>query len=294
MRLLTEGSERITNNAMIRKSDLPFGSEFSPSQINLPELLEIIHAHQGDTYKLEAAILNEYFARHSQMGSSEEGSYNRAKLANNCKLGLIAYRIIDRETRFTDVGNTLYALRADEATLYTALAKHILLQLNGMTLVQCIQDMRIAGEDVNLTTLREGLAARGVHYPPGGKHPSMMRLWLAKAGVFIGKSWQVDDLRLKVILGADRDQFDILSNLTGEQRAFLRALANSLFHSTRLVYSRWQVQCKNTDHVSLDDVAKEVGLTHFLCHSDYGYDWQRSTPLCPSHHGAKSSCDYHD
>jgi len=24
------------------------------------------------------------------------------------------------------------------------------------------------------------------------------------------------------------------------------------------------VQCKNTTHVSLDDVAKEVGLTHFL------------------------------
>jgi site-specific DNA-methyltransferase (cytosine-N4-specific) len=30
------------------------------------------------------------------------------------------------------------------------------------------------------------------------------------------------------------------------------------------VFSRWQVQCKNTSHVALDDVAKEVGLTHFL------------------------------
>ncbi len=37
-----------------------------------------------------------------------------------------------------------------------------------------------------------------------------------------------------------------------------------VFESTRLVFSRWQVQCKNTDRVSLDDVAKEVGLTHFL------------------------------
>jgi site-specific DNA-methyltransferase (cytosine-N4-specific) len=37
-----------------------------------------------------------------------------------------------------------------------------------------------------------------------------------------------------------------------------------VFHSARLVYSRWQVQCKNTARVSLDDVAKEVGLTHFL------------------------------
>jgi hypothetical protein len=37
-----------------------------------------------------------------------------------------------------------------------------------------------------------------------------------------------------------------------------------IFHSARLVYSRWQVQCKNTARVALDDVAKEVGLTHFL------------------------------
>lgn len=37
-----------------------------------------------------------------------------------------------------------------------------------------------------------------------------------------------------------------------------------IFHSTRLVYSRWQIQCKNTGRVALDDVAKEVGLTAFL------------------------------
>ena len=37
-----------------------------------------------------------------------------------------------------------------------------------------------------------------------------------------------------------------------------------IFESARLVFSRWQVQCKHTARVSLDDVAKEVGLTHFL------------------------------
>lgn len=37
-----------------------------------------------------------------------------------------------------------------------------------------------------------------------------------------------------------------------------------IFEGTRLVFSRWQIQCKNTSSVSLDDVAKEVGLTHFL------------------------------
>lgn len=37
-----------------------------------------------------------------------------------------------------------------------------------------------------------------------------------------------------------------------------------LFDTTRLSYSRWQVQCKNTSKVSLDQVAKEVGLSHVL------------------------------
>ncbi len=37
-----------------------------------------------------------------------------------------------------------------------------------------------------------------------------------------------------------------------------------LFDTTRLNYSRWQVQCKNSPKVSLDQVAKEVGLSHVL------------------------------
>lgn len=37
-----------------------------------------------------------------------------------------------------------------------------------------------------------------------------------------------------------------------------------LFETTRLNYSRWQVQCKNTSKVSIDQVAKEVGLSHVL------------------------------
>lgn len=37
-----------------------------------------------------------------------------------------------------------------------------------------------------------------------------------------------------------------------------------LFDSRRLAYSRWQIQCKNTAQVNLEDVAKEVGLRYRL------------------------------
>lgn len=390
-----------------QRSDLPFGSEFSPSQIELRELLDIVQTKGGDPRALEAAILARYFSGHAEGRQDEEGTYNRAKLANNCKLGLIAYGIVDRQARFTPFGQEIYALRNNEQKLYAALARHILLKRNGMALVQCIQDMIVAGEEVNLTTLRDGLAARGLHYPPGGKHPSMMRLWLAKAGVIVGSRWQVDEIRLQEVLGTAPSDFEVLARFTPEQRAFLRALANTgiatpqpaneiarlaaatygvkypekslpklvlneiaaagyitakkttagrgarpflvtpteklvadivgplldqlkgqtdpkllgllkkplaailtelespnrylaglalealafklmrlldmtyvatrlsakatggaevdlIFESARLVFSRWQIQCKNTTRVSLDDVAKEVGLTHFI------------------------------
>lgn len=389
-------------------SDLPFGSEFSPSQINLPDLLEIISRHQGNPKHLEDEIRTTYFAGHAaQPQDAKDRDYNQGKLANNCKLGLIAYGVINRDATFTTFGTELFGLRGDEDALYDALAKHILLNLKGMTLVQCLQDMVAAGEDITLDTLRVALGERGVNFPRGGKHPSMMRLWLAKAGVIVGNRWQVNPIRLRAVLGVDPDEFPTLARFTSQQRAFLLALANTgisapqpaneivklasatygvrfpdkslpkdvlnalsdagfitatkttsgrgakpflvaptakvraeiigplldqlkdqidpklldlltkplseileeigsddryvaglalealafkvmrtlgmdyvatrlrakdtggaevdlIFHSARLIYSRWQVQCKNTARVSLDDVAKEVGLTHFI------------------------------
>ena len=385
----------------MKKSDLPFGSEFSPSQIELPAALELANIHGGDWRAFESAVRAAYFEGH------RTSDYNRGKLANNTKLGMIAYGIIDREASPTPFGRELLSLKDDASALHERLARHILLNLHGMTLVRCIQDMVSAGERVTLTTLRESLAARGVHYPRGGKHPSIMRLWLAKAGVFVGKSWQVNPHRVEDILGLSPDEFEVLANFTPEQRAFLRSLANTgtiesqgandiarlaaatygvkfpekslpklvlndlkdagyittektttgrgakpfqvaptrklivdvveplleqlkgqtdpkllallrtplsaileemkdkdrykagialealafkimrlldmtyvatrlrakqtggaevdlVFENTRLVFFRWQVQCKNTARVSLDDVAKEVGLTHFL------------------------------
>ncbi|HVV79314.1 MAG TPA: restriction endonuclease [Pseudolabrys sp.] len=389
-------------------SDLPFGSEFSPSQIDLAELLEIANANQGDPRALEAAILTKWFSGHAAAPKKKKDrTYNRGKLANNCKLGMIAYGLIDRDANWTPFGAKLYGLRGNEVALYEELARHILLNLRGMTFVQCLQDMVAAGEEITLDTLRMALEERGVKFPAGGKHPSMMRLWLHKAGVIVGNRWQVNPIRVREILGVDPGEFPALARFTQQQRSFLLALANTgitkpqpaneiarlaaatfgvrfpdkslpksvlnplvaagyisaskttsgrgakpfqvtptakvqaeilgplldqlkgqldpklldllvkplatilkevkskhkytaglalealafklmrtlgmeyvatrlrasatggaevdlIFHSSRLVYSRWQVQCKNTARVALDDVAKEVGLTHFI------------------------------
>jgi len=142
----------LTSSIMMR-SDLPFGSEFSPSQISLFHVLELAHQYGGDWKAFEAAIRETYFEKH------RTSDYNKRKLANNTKLGMIAYELIDRDANLTDLD-------------------YIATRLKGK---------QTGGAEVDV-----------------------------------------------------------------------------IFESSRLVYSRWQVQCKNSKVVTLDDIAKEVGITHFL------------------------------
>ncbi|HHW45252.1 MAG TPA: hypothetical protein GXX25_15870, partial [Desulfotomaculum sp.] len=201
------------------KSDLPFGSEFSPSQIELRTVLELAFKHAGDWKAFEDAVRETYFE------SNETIESNRRKLANNTKLSMIAYGIIDRNVNFTDFGRELYALRNDEKALYRALAKHILLNLNGAVLVQCVRDIQASGETVDLVKLREWLEERGIHFPRGGKHASIMRLWLEKAGVF-SSGWNVDEAVFLDLIKAPVEELDVLARFTPEQRAYLKVLAN--------------------------------------------------------------------
>ena len=212
----------------LSRPSLPFGSEFSPSQIRLPRVLELVEQREGNNTGLEDAIQAEYFSAHGQASRDPgKAARNRDTLAMNCRLGLKAYGIIDAAGRLTEFGRSLIGARADEAVLYATFAKHILLNLHGMALVQCIRDMLAGGETVSLNSLRPALAERGVDYPSGGRHPSTMRLWLEKAGVFVGGRWQIDDARLRDVLGTDGDMYRELSRFTAEQRAFLRTLVNT-------------------------------------------------------------------
>lgn len=201
------------------KSDLPFGSEFSPKQIDLPSVLEIIAQYQGDKDKLEDVLKNTFFK------DNQTNERNKQKLAMNLRLSLKAYQIIDGSNCFTDFGKLLHRARKEQETLYSELAKHILLNLHGLTLVQCVQDMEASGEKVDLVKLREWLQERGIHFPRGGKHPSMMRLWLEKAGVFVQK-WRVHETRLSELISATSEELDALAQLIPEQKAFIKALVN--------------------------------------------------------------------
>jgi hypothetical protein len=384
------------------KSDLPFGSEFTPTNMSLARLLDLAHQHNENRQAFQAAVRQEYFQ------SRDISNDNKHKLAGNTCIAMAAYGIIDAAAQMSEFGLTLYGLRTDETALHRKLAKHLLLNLNGLNLIQCIQDMQNAGDDVELVSLRRALEERDIHFPSGGKHPSIMKLWLEKAGVFSG-GWRINLTALQEVLQTQVKDIEALAGLTAEQRSYLKTLANMdgtgpypsnevqrlasvtygtefneknlpqtvlyplrdagfismergtkqagrgakpfmvkptakmeaevllplldqfaqqidpklrallrrslaeimasltdldkhvrglalealafklmrlidldyvttrlrgiatggaevdvIFESSRLIFSRWQVQCKNTGRVALDDVAKEVGLTHML------------------------------
>ena len=202
------------------RSDLPFGSEFSPAQIDLPVLLDLAHKHESDWKAFEDAVRDRYFTKH------KTSDYNKGKLANNTKLSLRAYGLIGaQDATLSEIGKALYALRNDERVLNETFARHILKNRQGMNFVQCVLDMHAAGEEIDLNKLRRWLQERGIVVPRGGKHMSTLRLWLEKAGVFV-TSYRVDQIRLKEILGLNMEEFEALATFKPEQRAYLKALAN--------------------------------------------------------------------
>ena len=124
------------------KSDLPFGSEFSPAQIDLSVLLELAHSHATNWKTFESAVRDRYFAE------NKTSDYNKSKLANNTKLSMRAYGLIgEKDTSLSVAGQALYGIRSDEVGLCEAFARLILKDCQGMNLVQCLLDMEAAGED---------------------------------------------------------------------------------------------------------------------------------------------------
>ncbi len=201
-------------------TNLPFGSEFSPAQVDLVRLLELARANAGNVRQLDGAIRVQYF------DSRNISADNRRKLAMNCRLGLTGYGLVTTKGQLTELGQRLLALKENCPALLDAFARHILLNLNGLGAIQVAQDMHAHNEPFSLVTFRTWLAERGINFPRGGKHVSTMRLWLAQAGIVRTTDWRVDEEKLEDVLGASNETLDQLAALSPQQKAFLKTLAN--------------------------------------------------------------------
>lgn len=204
---------------MPRRKGLPFGSQFSPTQVKLPDLLEIIKNNEGSQQNIESAIKSKFFLNHA--------AASQAKLANNTWLSLKDYKIIDESSNVTDFGKNLYNLRNDPEKLYEAFARHILVTIDGLAVIEVIQDMNQSGEQITLESLRKRINERGLYFPAGGTHFSSLKGWLSLSGVFDkdSTSYKIHKDVVERIIGVKQDFIDKISSFDQEQKAYLKALA---------------------------------------------------------------------
>lgn len=204
------------------KSDLPNSSQFSPVQTPLPQLLSLVKAKQPSRTEIQTAVAEAFF------GTSKDSF----KLANNTILALSEYGLLHKPREeqayaaLTETGETLASLaeQNDINALYDVFARHILLNLRGLELLNCAADLLSSGQQPTKQLLVSELRRRGIYHPPNGTHANAMRQWLGQAGIVNG--WSPDEKRITQLLGgvtaSDIDQY---AALTTPQRAFAKAFA---------------------------------------------------------------------
>jgi hypothetical protein len=208
-------------------TDLPFGDAFSPGQLEtddadeLAEILEMVDKYEGRAEAFDKAVAERFFP----------DSNEPLERSKNVRLGLgpSGYQLTSKEFRFTDVGEMLYERRENTEELYERFARHILLELDGLKVIQVIEDLQ--AETSRSTTVdnvkRELRSQYDMHIDDTSNHWSQMRAWLSKADIINTRSpvYDIDHQRLEEIIGLDFEARFELSEFTAEQQAFLKALA---------------------------------------------------------------------
>ncbi|MBP1986763.1 restriction endonuclease [Halolamina salifodinae] len=208
-------------------TDLPFGDAFSINQLDLDGgepsqlvyVLELAEEHEGDPDAFDEAIADRF----------DMQSYR----AKNVRLGIsdAGYRIMNDSTEFefTEFGKELLDLTDDEDALYDRFAQHILQELHGQQVINVIMDLRSEGKSRKFDNIRRELEDRySLHIDQTSNHWSQMRGWLYKADVIQNlrsPSYDINWSKIEELTGATSDLVLELSDLTGEQQGFLRALA---------------------------------------------------------------------
>lgn len=209
-------------------TDLVFGDLFGPGQLDasgedkseLPIVLEMAKEYAGQPYEFDDSVADRFLA----------DSKNPDARKGNLRYGLgvdSGYGLVDDDFYLTDIGEELYELRDDEQELYERFAQYILLECDGLKLVEIVDDMHASGEKPSLPTIRDAFEEQyGIYSDETTSDVSQMRGWLNKVDVIgTGRNYDINWDAIENIIGVDSEELLELSELTEEQRAFLKALA---------------------------------------------------------------------
>lgn len=227
-----------------------YGDQFGPDKTPLIELLRLCKQCEPDQVELQERIRATYFPGH---GNAD----NSTKMAMNCRLSLKAYGLIeevgarkDKQYKATSLTDELIKLHDEEgeAAMYRRFAIQIITELEGLTLLRLIENIRARGEQVTLEYLGEEMNdTLNIAIPPNSTYISTMVAWLAEAGVMTATGFSVNWDVVYEMINVDADLIDKLYTLTPEQKYFLLSMlnlnveeftpSNKIAQHTRSVYS---------------------------------------------------------
>lgn len=200
-----------------KASDIPVGTGFSPALVDLPSFLRALIAHSGDKPAMTIAV----WAAPARIKRKPTPPTTRA-----ASLPLEAarqYGLLNIDYTITDLTTRLVHLSPPQ--LYDEFARHILLNLRGLRVVEALQQMTI--DDVPMTgdTVAQYLTDQGVRVTVHNTAINSLRMWLARASLFDDKEpWKVRATRKETLLGMTDMTIAALAGLDKNQLAYVEAL----------------------------------------------------------------------
>lgn len=201
-----------------KASAIPVGTGFSADLIDLPAFLEVLIEHSGDSKALVDAV----WQPHVRIPSEEKPSQRMRSLPIEAA---IQYGLLTRDREVTDLTRSL--ARLEPADLYDQFARHILLRLGGLRVIEGIRQMQADDLRVTGDSLAQFLSAQGFRVSVHNVAINTMRKWLSLAGVFPrGKAnaWKISEDVLEGLVGLDSASVASLTDLGTAQRGFLSGL----------------------------------------------------------------------
>lgn len=150
----------------MQKSDIPMGSEFGPNQVSLARVLELAQENAGDREAFVEAVF-----------LYKEKAWP-IKTAANTFLSMKAYLLLDGDCQLTEMGEKLFNLRSQPDEMHKEFARHILLHLHGLDVVNAIDTLTRTGEKPGQLTISEFLKVQGIYASPSSTHISKLCAWL--------------------------------------------------------------------------------------------------------------------
>jgi site-specific DNA-methyltransferase (cytosine-N4-specific) len=191
---------------------VPFTQQFTPEQTPMENLLILLENSKKSSQELKILIANSFF----------KDKADPEKLAGNTIISLKTYGIINKDNTLSEFGLLLISNKNEMERVYEIFAKHILINMHGIEIIETLREMKQAALSIQLSTLPDELQKRGFKVKNNSSDLSGLFGWLRKASILNG--YNINESVYEAIVGIKVKTIESLMHLDQGQIGFLRAL----------------------------------------------------------------------